>query len=203
MARRRSHFARHLESVWQQLAQQVHGQFIQGGTWKTDKIRAHVSDWTVTLEVRSVPGFKSEELFTRLRAPIVNPGAFRFCIHPRNILSRGAALLGLSPVETGYRELEQHYAVHSNDPQKTREVLAGEAVRRFLIDRGDVTIQVRDDGGYHGDEFPNGVDELCCEVPDAVDELDELERLYGVFARVLQTLCDMLSDYEPRPGSQG
>jgi hypothetical protein len=196
MVKRHSHFARHLENVWEQLAGHVHGQFTQGGTWKTDKIRIESEDWIVTLEMRSVPGFKSEELFTRLRAPLVNPDRFRFTVHPRSLLSRAAVALGLSPVESDDRQLEKHYVIHSNDHERVREVFADEEVRARLLRRGDATIWVGSDEESRPDASPDDVDELCCEVPDSVDDLEALEGLYRLFASVLQKTCNVVSAYE-------
>lgn len=183
MVRKRRRFARQMEDVWQQLARQHQARFVHGETWKTDRVYARIDDRTVVLEFRTVPGFKSEEQFTRLRAALPEDETFRCLIHPRNILSKAAAQLGLNSVETEYPELEAGYAIHSNDAGKVQDIIADEYVREVLLDRGDVRIEVSQDSeDPDGPEFRN---QLSCEAPGVIDDLEALESLYGVFAQTL------------------
>ncbi len=55
------------DAIWEQLAEEIGGNFYDGGFWLGDiKVRAHVGDWIVTLDTYKD---RAGTIFTRLRAP--------------------------------------------------------------------------------------------------------------------------------------
>ena len=66
------------KEVWEKLSQEIRGKFIEGGTWKADKVVAVVGEWTVTLDTYKVSDGKGATFFTRIRAPYMNADGFRF-----------------------------------------------------------------------------------------------------------------------------
>jgi hypothetical protein len=59
---------------------------------------------------------------------------------------------------------------------------------------------VKDDEGWFGESFPEGVDELHFQVIGIIKEIDRLKALYGLFGEVLNNLCLIGSAYEDEPG---
>jgi hypothetical protein len=199
MAQRRSNFGTHHEEIWRQLARQVAGEFQTGGTWQADKVRMVAGDWSITLDVRTVPGYKTEERFTRLRAPFVNTEGFRFTIYRKNVFSRLAAFLGMEDLETGYSMVDDNYIVQASDKAKLRRLLSDEQIRILMEAQGDFYVHVHADEGFHADQYPDGVDELYFEVPDVINDFDRLKQCYDLFALLLRSLCHMESEYEKDP----
>ncbi len=73
--------------MWQQLAMDIGGQYVDGGFWKGDKVQARVGEWTVTLDSYTESSGDTQETYTRLRAPYVNKDGFRFSIHREGLFS--------------------------------------------------------------------------------------------------------------------
>ena len=65
-------------AIWRQLCTETGADYVQGGFWKGDKVRATHDEWTITLYTYAVSTGKTTMVFTRLRAPYVNLKHFRF-----------------------------------------------------------------------------------------------------------------------------
>jgi hypothetical protein len=61
------------KEIWQQFCAQTGSTYVLGSFAKTDKIEATHGPWTVTLDTFVVSTGKSAIIFTRMRAPYVNP----------------------------------------------------------------------------------------------------------------------------------
>jgi hypothetical protein len=73
------------DDVWTRLAEQVGGEFTEGGWLGVDDVRVQVGAWTVTLDTRTVrtvhSGQATETTYTRMRAPYLNKDGFQFTIY--------------------------------------------------------------------------------------------------------------------------
>jgi hypothetical protein len=72
-------FAPSKETVWQQLADELGGDYFTDGSWLGEsKVRAQVDEWVVTLDTYRGPrGTKR----TRLRAPFADTRNFTFTVY--------------------------------------------------------------------------------------------------------------------------
>jgi hypothetical protein len=192
-------FNAHREEVWQRLAEEFGGEFTQQQTWQTDRVQVKVDHWTVTLDIRTVPGFKSEQHFTRLRAPYVNHEGFRFTIYRKTLLSKVAELFGMEDIETGHPHLDDNYVVQANDKAKIKRLLANARIRALIERQPDFYLHVQPAEEYDTEQFPEGVDELYFEVPELIDDAGRLRGLYELFAELLHTLTHLGSAYEDDP----
>jgi hypothetical protein len=59
---------------------------------------------------------------------------------------------------------------------------------------------VKDDEGWFGAAFPEGVDELYFSAHGVIKDVNQLRQLYLLFAEVLDQLCRMGSAYKKDPG---
>ena len=62
------------------------------------------------------------------------------------------------------------------------------------------TANVKDDEGWFGAKFPEGVDELYFAVAGVIADVTRLKLLYELFAETLDRLCAIGSAYERDPG---
>jgi hypothetical protein len=185
--------------VWKQLADQVDGHFVDGGLFKRDKVQVRVKDWVITLDTYVVSTGRSAIVFTRMRAPYVNADNFRFTIYRRGIFTTLGKLAGMQDVEIGVPEFDEAFVIKGTDEAKLRALFSDPKVRQLMEAQPAMHLEVRDDEGWFGTQFPEGVDELRFHVLGVVKDIDRLKLLFDLFAEVLHRLCQIGSAYERDP----
>ena len=133
------------------------------------------------------------------RAPYVNKDGFRFTIYRKSIFSGLGKLLGMQDVEVGYPEFDEAFIIKGNDEAKLRALFANDHIRQLIEMQPAVYLTVKDDEGWFGPHFPEGVDELCFHVVGVIKDIDRLKSLYYLFAETLNHLCHIGSAYEDDP----
>ncbi|MNC85574.1 hypothetical protein D3C83_11830 [compost metagenome] len=81
-----------------------------------------------------------------------------------------------------------------------RSLLATPRLRELVAAQPQVHLTVKDDEGWFGADFPDGVDELYFAVAGVIKDLDRLKALYELFAETLDQLVAIGSarDRDPR-----
>jgi len=69
-------------------------------------------------------------------------------------------------------------------------------VRRLIENQQTIRLTVKDDEGWFGTRFPEGVDELYFCVLGIIKDIERLKSLFDLFAEVLDHLCRIGSAYE-------
>jgi hypothetical protein len=59
--------------------------------------------------------------------------------------------------------------------------------------------EVKDDEGWFGADFPDGMNELYYQVTGTIKDVNRLKSLYDLFAETLNHLCHIGSAYENDP----
>lgn len=188
------------DSVWQQLSSETGGEFVKGGFWKGDKVQATHGEWTVVLDTYAVSTGKVTIVFTRIRAPYVNPDGFRFTIYRRGFFSDLAKRLGMQDVEIGHADFDRDFIIKGTSDSKLRALFADAKLRQLVAGQKDIHLTVKDDEGYFGPSFPEGTDELCFHVGGVIKDVERLKQLFELFAQTLDQLCRIGSAYERAPG---
>ena len=187
------------DEVWRQLSQEISADFIEGGFWRGSKIRATVKEWTVTLDTFTVSTGETSITYTRMRAPYVNKDGFRFNIYRTGFFNELGKLLGMQDIEVGYPEFDNEFIIQGNDANKLRLLFADPTIRQLIEAQPAISLEVKDDEGWFGAHFPQGVDELYFQVVGVIKEIERLKLLYELFARILNHLCNIGSAYEDDP----
>ena len=177
------------KEMWRQLSSQLGGQFVDGGFWKGDKVLVEHGDWTLTLDTYAVSTGKVTIIYTRMRAPFVNPGGFRFNVYRKGVFSGIAKFFGMQDVEVGDPQFDADFIVQSTDESRVRELLANATIRDLISRQKDINFSVKDDEGWFGTKFPDGVDELHFTVVGIVKDVERLKLLYELFSETLDELC--------------
>jgi hypothetical protein len=188
--------------IWQQLSAETGAQFVEGGFLKSDKVRAVHGQWTVTLDKYVVSTGKVTVVYTRMRAPYVNPDGFRFEVYRKGVFSDLGKLFGMQDVEVGHPEFDRDFIIKGTDEAKLRQLFANAKIRELIAGQKDINFSVKDDEGWFGATFPEGVDELVFLVVGLIKDVDRLKHLYELFAATLDELCRMGSAYQSDPGVQ-
>lgn len=187
------------DEIWSQLSQDIGGAF-ESRTFGSSKVTLTHRQWVITLDTYAVSTGKATVVYTRLRAPYVNPDGLRFNIYRKSIFSWMGKLVGVQDVEIGDPFFDEEFIIQGTTEGFVRTLLANEAIRQHIQSQPDVHFQVKDDEGWFGTTFPDGVDELYFLAYGVIKDVDRLKHLFDLFSQVLDELCRLGPAYEGEPG---
>jgi hypothetical protein len=179
------------KEVWTKLSEAMSGRYVAGGFGKGDKVQVEHNDWTLTLDTYVVSTGKTVIVFTRMRAPFVNPSGFRFLVYRKSIFSGLGKFFGMQDIEVNDPPFDDDFIVQGTDESRVRQLLASPKLRALIAAQKDISFGVKDDEGWFGTKFPEGVDELHFAVTGVIKDVDRLKGLYDLFAETLDELCRM------------
>lgn len=189
-------FADRENELWKKLSDELGGTLTDAKGSRHDKVVAKVGQWVVTLDKRSEPGYQSEHLTTRLRAPFVNPDGLRFVVRYEGVFADIGKLVGMQDIQIERMPFDKMFLVQGSDPAKIKSLFADDRLRELVKTEPKIHLQVRDAGNYFEDFYPDNVDELVLEVCDEVKDLARLKRMFDLFGRTLDGLCKLGSAYK-------
>ena len=199
MSRLRQLFGPSRTDIWRTLSADIGGRYIEGTAFKASKVEASHGEWIVTLDTYTVSTGKVTMHYTRMRAPFVNPGGFRFTVYRRGLFSNIAKRFGMQDVQMGFEPFDSDFIVKGTDEGMVRAVFSGQKIRDLIAAQDSIHLTVKDDEGWFGAKFPEGVDELYFNVGGVIKDLDRLKLLYDLFAETLDRLCETGSAYAGNP----
>ncbi len=187
------------KTIWTQLSTEIGAQYKDGGLWKGDKVQATHGAWTVTLDTYTVSTGKVTVVYTRMRAPYVNPSGFRFKVYRKGIFSSVGKWFGMQDIEMHDEPFDRDFIIKGTDESRVRELFANPRIRELVALQKDIQFEVKDDEGWFGPTFPEGVDELSFVVVGVIKDVERLKLLYELFAETLEQLCRIGAAYEQSP----
>ena len=199
MGTSRTRFGPSREEIWRQLSTAIGARYVEGGTWTGDRVQATHGQWTVTLDSYVVVTGQIVIPYTRMRAPYVNPAGFRFTVYRTGAFSDIAKWLGMQDVQVGHEPFDEDFIVKGTDEAKVRDLFSNARIRELIAVQREVHLTVKDDEGWFGPSFPDGVDELTFHAVGVIKDLERLKQLYELFAETLEQLCRIGAAYEQDP----
>ena len=163
------------------------------------KVEIRHGEWTITLDTYTVSNGKTSTTYTRLRAPYVNKNGFQFQIYRKSFFSGIGKALGMQDVEVGIPQFDDAFIIKGNSPEELRNLFQPQRIRSLLHDQPRIHLQVKNDEGWFGSNFPEGVDELYFSTVGVIKDIDRLKELFELFAEILNQLCHMGAAYENDP----
>lgn len=189
------------KEIWKILSEQTGSEFVEGGLFKgSDKVVAQYRDWIITLDTYTVSNGKTSTTYTRMRAPYVNVDGFRFSIYRSGIFSELGEFIGFHDIEIGDVDFDKAFVIKASDQEKVKELLADPQIRELINLQPRFHLEVKDDEGWFGISFPDGVDELYFRVPGIIKDIEQLKGLFEVFSEVMNRLCIIGAAYQSSPG---
>lgn len=190
-------FGKYKREIWQQLADQLHGDFFRGKMFKSDRVEAFYNEWMVTLDTFTV----DKMTFTRIRAPYVNRDDFLFKISRENTGDRIAKVFGKEDIEVGFPAFDKDFIIQGSDERKLQMMFANPKIRQILSYQPKVRLQLRKEAPlFTKPRFPEGVNELYYQSGTIIKDLDQLNDLFDLFAHTLDHLCAIGTAYVDDPG---
>ena len=189
-------FRHHRAEIWDELNDHL---VAEQGTWDGAPIRVEHGPFEVTLDQHAEVIGRASIVQTRLRAAFHNRDGFRFRLRRHDWLVNIAVMLGAQDLQIGDQAFDDAFVVSANDEERARQVLADPSLRARMVSSDLDLVEVKDDEGWFGPEFPPEVDELCLCSRDRQSDPDRLADLYALFADILNRLCHLGAAYEEDP----
>src|SRR5438094_4249332 len=108
------------KEIWRQLSADIGGLYVPGTIFQPAKVQATHGEWTVTLDTHAVRTGNVTIIYTRMRAPFVNPGGFRFTIYRHGFFSDVAKWLGMQDIQVGFEPFDTDFIVKGTDEAMVR-----------------------------------------------------------------------------------
>jgi hypothetical protein len=163
------------EAAWQQFAQEIGGQFIQGGLFRNSKVQAHIHQWTLTLDTYSVPSGDSSTTYTRITAPLQNKGGLQFTIFREGLVAKLDKKLGMKDLEIGVPDFDDAFVIQGSDQNKVSALLAGAKIRQLIQEQRSITLALKEDS-------------LRFHTQGVIRDVPRLKSLFELFSEVLNQL---------------
>jgi hypothetical protein len=195
----RSAFGPSKDEIWSQVAASIGGEFIDGGFWKTGALVFQHEEWQMVLDTYTVNTQNSHQTYTRLRAPFVNRDGLRFNIYRAGFFSAIGKVFGMQDITIGDPLFDDQFIIKGNDEEKIRLLFNSAEIKRMIQQQPRIRLQVKDDEGWFGTSFPQGVDELYFLCGGVVKDAYLLRGLFDLFAVTLERLVQIDSAYEDDP----
>jgi hypothetical protein len=178
------------EDLWRQLSSEIGACYVEGGFWKGDRVQAWVGPWTVTLDTESEGSGASRRVHTRIRAPFVNRGHFRFLAYRTGVFSELGKLVGMQDVSIGFPEFDEIFIIKGSDEERLRKLFSNKKIRDLLHKQPNVRFEIVDLNHAEG-QAPQDTDELRFQVNGAIQDIELLKQLFELFSVTLNQLCRM------------
>ncbi len=190
------------DDVWRELSTQINAKIETDGFHGFDKMMLDVGNWTITLDTKPVHTGKSTHYYTRMRAPFKANSGFWFNITNQNIFSiLGLKLIGGRDIQIHDTEFDKRFIIESNSEWKMRELLSSEKIRTLLLlQQDDIQLSLKNDDGWFGTQFPEGVDELFLLKVGIVTDVRVLRSYFDLFAETLKKMNQIGEASKDNPG---
>lgn len=192
-------FGRHKRYIWNELAEQLGGEFIKGKMFRPDRVEAWHHDWMVTLDTFQV----DKATFTRLRAPFINRDDFKFKIVRDHFGYRIGKMFGMQDIIVGSPQFDKDFIIQGNDEHKLKMMFANPEIRKLVSYQSRIHLELRPDAPlFTKPKFPPDVNELYFQAGTIIRHMDQLHDLFDLFAECLDHLCAIGTAYEDDPEFQ-
>ena len=187
------------DEIWRRLSEELGAEYVDGGFCRSARVEAAHGEWRMTLDTYTVSTGKTSVVYTRMRAPYVNPDEFRFTIYRRGVFSDVGRFFGMQDLEVGDPAFDRDFIVKGTDEARLRSLFSSPRLREVLQRQPAVHLSVKDDEGWLGTRFPDRVDVLAFVVVGVIKDIERLKAFYELFAVTLDELCRIGAAYESDP----
>jgi hypothetical protein len=163
------------EGALTQVARDLGADYVSGGLFGTSKVVAHIQKWTVTLDIYSTSDGEHTSTYTRVRAPLKNPGAFELSLYPEGMFGKMQKAFGARDVEIGVPDFDRLFVIWSNNESKVRSLLADARLRQLIQQQPGIHLSVK------------GA-ELHFRTKGTIRDVPRLEALFDLFSVMLSAL---------------
>lgn len=205
MKKRRGIFGPSKDEIWTQIANDIDGEFIEGGFWGEDVLIYKHGEWQILLDNYTVMMHTGTvtipTTYTRMRAPFINKDGLYFKIYREGFFSSIGKLFGMQDIKIGDPFFDNEFIIKGNNPEKIKLLLANAKIKELCQEQPQIHFEIKDDEGWLGPDFPEGVDQLSFQC-GVINETALLKSLFELFSITLERLVQIDSAYEDDPKVQ-
>lgn len=176
--------------IWQALSEEIQATYDAGSFWTGSRVEARHNNWTITLDTYTQSGGNNSVTYTRMRAPFVNAGGFKFKIHKQGFFSGIGKALGGQDIEVGYPEFDGVYVIKGNDEDRVCQLFMNEKVRMLITSLTRIYMEIRPNEGMLGPKFAEDESELYFLISGVMKDLEQLKTLFELFSEVLDSMVN-------------
>ena len=189
-------FGHSKEEIWKQLSYKIGANYVDGGWFGRDKVIAQHKHWKITLDAK-----EGKNAHTRICAPFINKDGFRFNIYRTNFFSDiGVSLFGIEDVEVGFEDIDCDFIIQGNDHYKLWKLFAHDRIRIIIKQHPSVNLKIKTDRIYSFiNDLEHNVDVVEFKTVGVLKDIEQLSKMFDLFAEVLDHLCTIGSAYEDDP----
>jgi len=196
----RSVFGPSKDEIWGQMANEIGGEFIDRGFWKSDALAFKHKEWTIILDTFTRRHGNHSRKYTRIRAPFVNKDGLYFKIYRKSFFSTIGKLLGMQDIKVGDPYFDEAFIIKGNSDEKIQKLLKSDQLKELIRQIPKVHFQVKDSEYLLFQKtFPDGVDMLYFESMGVIKDRQTLKNLFLLFSAILERLVQIDSAYADDP----
>lgn len=178
------------EEKWLQFSREIDAKYVQGGLFKSSHVKVNIDNWTIVLDTQLIATGRTRTTHTRIRARFVNIAGFYFRIYKNGIFNKICKLFGMQDILIGDIIFDDKFIIKGNDEQKIKQLFSNRKIREMINDQAEIYLEITDEyGGCN--ILENNIAELKFSVDGEIKDVDRLKRLFKLFEKVLNELCDM------------
>ncbi len=188
------------KEIWSQIADEIGGEFLDHGFWKTDALIYRHKEWQLVLDTFSrQAGNNNHTFYTRMRAPFINKDQLYLKIYRKHFFSFFEKLFGMQDIIIGDQYFDDQFIIKGNHEEKIKHLLYSEELKQLIDAHPRIHVQIKKDDGWFGKQFPEGVDQLYFECVGILKDKESLRALFELFSLLLDRLVRIDSAYEDDP----
>ncbi|WP_394748608.1 hypothetical protein [Spongiimicrobium salis] len=187
------------KEIWSQIANDIGGDFIEGGFWDRDSLRYAYGEWEILLDTFTESTGNTSTTYTRIRVPFINKDQLRFKIYRENFFSSIGKFFGMQDIQINDAYFDDHYIIKGNNEQKIKFLLRDNPLKKMIIKQPNIYLEIRNNAGWLGPKFPKKVDQIYFQSTGVIKKKERLLALFELFGALLDRLVAIDSAYIDDP----
>ena len=176
------------KEIWQQFADEIGGEYIDGGFWKTRRVVGRLDNWTVVFDTFSRSSGKHSTTYTRIRSPFRTRDGLKFKLRKRGVFSNIGKILGAEDAKIGDLNFDEKFIIKGNDGIKIKELFSSDKIRELILKRDRISLEIKDGEEWFSTNLVKGAYGIYFESVGVIKDIKTLRDLYLLFILLLEQL---------------
>ena len=177
--------------MWKLLAQKIDGQFLEGNSWKEEKVILNYKNSVITLN-NVLHGGRYKYFESKVQCHFIQTGTFTLKIFLENAFTYAGKIFGINDIELDDSKFDNEFYVKSNQREKAINFLNSNDLQKVYFSATKnldlmVRIEIKDNNSFFNfNSYPPNTSLITI---SADSEINEIDRLINWF-----TLCKLTFD---------
>ncbi|QDU78527.1 hypothetical protein Pla110_02310 [Polystyrenella longa] len=177
--------------IWSEIAQDIGGDFVEGGFWRPAVLTQEHRHWKLTLDTYTQSSGNTSISYTRLRVPFLNPQDFRFRVYTASIFTRLGELLGMQNINVGDPGFDQKMVVKGDRINVIREVLNHPDIQAKFLMFSWIEFRIDVEKGFFSSKFPEGATQLKFTLKGVLRDQERIKNLFLLAIMLIEQMVKL------------